>query len=417
MKNKNLYWMNYSIEATQNTNSLNLHVGAVAVSKENKLICSVFSNEDSVASWSDDLLLELKKQKVSTVHSLYLTVNTLSSNKEFDLNRIVQEIRVANIYLGVPDPDLTSYLPNDPVLTLNNIKRYPDVLQKKILKQNKKRFLNSMQNIKYNPHYSSKRISGLIIQKLSDAGISISKKEIDSNRQSNLLAMYIANKLGLNYQNIEQLINKILSDAFNEKYSLYNYTDDARSVDDDWKNNFLSAYSKATDKPLESNRVLNVGVGSGNEANMLFSHCKNITFVDIAQDGLKKIEKFFPHANTLTSRAEDLSQLATNDYDLYVSLRTYNSSFFNRGQAISEAYRVLKPNAIIIISIANGFLNAEQRQIITGLLIPGSEFVDIYRGIDIMKSLSEEFEKNGFCNIQVDVTNTEIYMSAISNKI
>lgn len=417
MKNKNLYWMNYSIEVAQNSDSLNLHVGVVAVSKENKLICSVFSNGDGVASWSDQLLLELKNQKVTMVHSLYLTVNTLTSNKEFDLNKIVQEILVTNIYLGISDPDLISYLPNDPVLSLKNIKRYPEVLQKKIIKQNKKHFLSSMHNIKYNLHYSTKRISSLVLQKLSDSGISISKKEIDSNRQSNKLARYIVNKLGLTYQNVEQLINKILSDAFNEKYSLYNYADDARSIEGDWKNDFLTVYSKATDKPLECNRVLNVGVGSGNEAKMLFSHCKDITFVDIAQDGLKKIEKIFPHSNTLASRAENLSQLASNDYDLYVSLRTYNSSFFNLRQAISEAYRVLKPNAIIIISIANGFLNAEQKQIIPGLLIPGSEFVDIYRGIDMMKSLSEEFAKKGFCNIQVYVTNTEIYMSAVSNKL
>ena len=99
-----------------------------------------------------------------------------------------------------------------------------------------------------------------------------------------------------------------------------------------------------------------------------------------------------------------------------MSLRTYNSSFFDIKGAISEAHRVLKANAAIIVSIANGFLYPEKHCIIPGLIIPGTEFVDIYRGMDTAKLLCTELLRAGFKDIQISPTNTEIFVSAIAIK-
>ena len=137
-------------------------------------------------------------------------------------------------------------------------------------------------------------------------------------------------------------------------------------------------------------KILDVGVGSGNEATILFSNCKDITFVDIAPIGLQKIKDKIKHAKIINSMAENLPFL-DDTYDLYVSLRTYNSSFFDVKKSLAEAYRVLNHNGAIIISIANGFLNNKENNIISGLIIPGLEFIDIYRGIDMVKKLSKEF--------------------------
>jgi hypothetical protein len=111
-----------------------------------------------------------------------------------------------------------------------------------------------------------------------------------------------------------------------------------------------------------------------------------------------------------------LSSIPDNSHDLYVSLRTFNSSFLDIKEAISEAHRVLKPNAVIIVSVANGFLCPERHCIIPGLIIPGTEFVDIYRGMDTIKLMRTEFLQAGFENIQLFPTNTEIYLSAINMK-
>lgn len=101
---------------------------------------------------------------------------------------------------------------------------------------------------------------------------------------------------------------------------------------------------------------------------------------------------------------------------IYISLRTYNSSFFNVKQAISEAYRVLKNGGSIIISITNGFLCPENQYIIPGLIIPGTEFVDIYRGFDMIKKLSTELRNNCFEDIRFFPTNVELFLSAKAKK-
>jgi len=76
----------------------------------------------------------------------------------------------------------------------------------------------------------------------------------------------------------------------------------------------------------------------------------------------------------------------------------------------------LKHNGVIIISIANGFLNSKENSIISGLIVPGLEFIDIYRGIDMIRELSKEFFNNNFKNINIYTTKEEIYLTAIINK-
>ena len=66
----------------------------------------------------------------------------------------------------------------------------------------------------------------------------------------------------------------------------------------------------------------------------------------------------------------------------------------------------------IIISIANGFLCPEDQYIIPGLIIPGTEFIDIYRGFDMVKKLSTELRNNCFEDIRFFPTNVELFLSA-----
>lgn len=416
MNKEKLYWMNYSIEIANNTKNENLHVGAVLVTEDNKLICSAYAGEYSNLSWCTILMSKIKKCNVDNAQFLFLTINTLFSNSEFELNILMKKINIKEIYLGVPDPNLSCYLLNDPISTFKNIYRYPDNLQREILEQNFRYYRNSKQNIKYSPYYSTKRISNLVLEKLQESDIVISKDELESNKQIDKLTRLIVEKYKLEIEDASELVNMVISKAFDEKYSTYNYSDDVRSLNIGWKNNFLSVYNKLLISSMENKDIVDVGVGSGNEAISLFSQCKKITFVDIAPNGLEKIKKQIPNSNIIISRAENLSELANNRYDVYVSLRTYNSSFFDIKKAISEAYRVLKEDGVIIISIANGFLCPEDRYIIPGLIIPGTEFVDIYRGFDIIRKLSAELSVQGFKNIKFFPTDVELFLSAESRK-
>lgn len=416
MDNGKLYWMNYSINIANGSEDKNLRVGAVLVTEDNKLICSAYTDECSGLSWYEILLSKIKELSVNNAYYLFLTVNTLFSETEFDLNKLMRKIAIEEIYIGVPDPNLSDYLSNDPIGTFRKIYRYPDNLQRMILQQNISYYRNGKQNIKSSPYYSAKRISNIVLEKLKGKGIFISKEELQANKQIEKLIQLIVEKYKLNIDDASKLVNLVMSEAFDEKYSTYNYSDDARSLSIDWKNNFLTIYNKLLISSLENKNILDVGVGSGNEAIALFSDCSNITFVDIAPNGLKKIKKQIPNSNIVVSRAENLVTLTNSSYDMYISLRTYNSSFFNIKQAISEACRVLKKDGIIIISIANGFLCPEDQYIIPGLIVPGTEFVDIYRGFDMIEKLSRELCNNSFKDIQFFPTKVELFITAKAKK-
>jgi SAM-dependent methyltransferase len=418
MNANNMHWMNYSINISKGISQTDLQVGAVLVSEYNKLVCSNYTGEECKVFWCSALLNKIRKLKIFNVQSVYITVNTLSATSSFDLSELLNEVHINEIYVGLPDPALTSYLADDPIITYNCVFRYPDELQREILEQNDRFFAASEQNIKYNHTYSENRISNLVIEKLKSRGFLISGDDLNVvNRRSFTLASLICNRYRIEYEDAISTVHNAISEAFNSKYSTYNYSDDARSLDLDWKESFMSFYKRSTTSPISTINILNIGVGCEHEAIALFSNCTSITFVDIAQDGLKKIKEQIPLSNIIVSDAADLSAIPDNSYDLYVSLRTYNSSFFDIEKAISEAYRVLKLNAVIIVSVANGFLYHERQSVIPGLIIPGTEFVDIYRGMDTVNLIHTQLLHAGFNDIKLFRTNTEIYLSAVKQKI
>ncbi len=416
MNQNSVYWMNYSITIAQQADPSLLRVGSVLVSKDDKLICSAYTGEKYDMIWCPLLLNKIRKLKIYEAQSIYITINTLSQPYAFDLVVLLEEIHINDIYIGLPDPALSSYIEEDPDTTHKSIYRYPDNLQHKILESNASFYAESSQSIKYSPYYSNNRISNLVIANLQSMGFSVSKDELNANKRKHELSALIRKKYQLDFQRAMDVVSNAIAEAFNSKYGTYNYSDDTRSLDSKWKECFTSFYEKRFKKSLTANCIINVGVGNGQEALLLFSRCTRITFVDIAQAGLERVQKQIPESNIIVSSADDLSSIMDDSYDLYVSLRTYNSSFFNRKGAISEAHRVLKSNAAIIVSIANGFLYPEKHCVIPGLIIPGTEFVDIYRGMDTAKLLCIELLHAGFKDIEIFPTNTEIFASAIVAK-
>lgn len=110
--------------------------------------------------------------------------------------------------------------------------------------------------------------------------------------------------------------------------------------------------------------------------------------------------------------------LRENDLLLEIGGGSVNAIYYSQGQLNCHcyslgAYLLIVNIAIIIVSIVNGFLSAEKKRIIPGLIIPGTEFIDIYRGMDTIKLIRKNFMEKGFKDIQIFPTNTEIYLSAI----
>lgn len=161
-----LHWMNYSIEIADKALNTNLKIGIVLVVNNNQIF-STYNDEFNSLSWADVLLKKIKEVNIKKAEELYLTINSIN-NTTFELSKLLAKIQINKIYIGLPDPCLNQYIQNDPILQLNNIYRYPDTLQQKILSQNSIYYNNSVQSIKQNQYYSSIRISKLVISKLKN---------------------------------------------------------------------------------------------------------------------------------------------------------------------------------------------------------------------------------------------------------
>lgn len=387
MSEKTMYWMRKSISITNSCPAAILRVGAVLVDHMGNFICSAFSGEQPPLSWSDVLISKSKELKVHNAKTLFLSVNTISSSGSFEIEKVLSKISVGEIYLGLPDPRTISYSYDDCVLSFPNIHRYPDALQIKILQDNFSFYDSSPQSIKNSSYYYENRISHFVLEQLESLGIEASKEELDEHKSQTKLASYICKKLGVSYSCALEYVNSAIAEAYSKKYGLYDYKNDTRSLFPKWIEEFRRIYKNAGCMPVNTCHIINVGVGSGNEALLLFSECQNITFIDVALAGLEFIKQKLPSSNVYVSSASNLSVIPDNEFDVYVSLRTYNSSFFDLEAAVLEAFRVLKPSGVILLSIANGFLSNEQKRIIPGLIIPGTEFVDIYRGLNTINKI------------------------------
>ncbi|MCZ1006740.1 class I SAM-dependent methyltransferase [Streptomyces lydicus] len=406
--------MNYAISVAQGASQSSRRVGVALVSEHDELICSAFEGEVRGASWYRTLRSKIQKLGTPSAHSLYLTINTLSADCSFELDELLKDVRIDRVYVGLPDPALTSYRDDDPVTTQGLIHRFPDNLQREILAQNQGVYAASEQNIECNPHYSTHRISETVSSRLTAKGFALSRSEVNANRGRVALASLLCRRYGIEHKEADSAVGDALSEAFDAKYGTYDYAFDARAANVRWSDDFASVYRRSSTRSLATANILNVGVGAGYEAAALFSDCAQITFVDIAERGLANISGRIPSSRTIVSGAEDLSALPESSYDLYVSLRTYNSSFFDTSAAASEAHRVLKPGAVIIVSVANGFLYTQLGCVVPGLIIPGTDFVDIYRGMDTANLIVAELDRIGFKEIRMFPTSTEIYLSAVT---
>lgn len=405
MENKQLELMNETIRIANKNNDI--FVGVI-VANNGSIICSN-KNQNFNDNWANFILEKLNKLNINSVEELYLTINTYQ-DENFDLNKVLQNIKVKKIYIGLPDPKLNKYLKSDPFLNLQNINRYPEQLQKTIIAKNYKSFYSSSQNIKNNLYYSEKRISEFLREQLLNHNLNISRDEISHNKTKEKMMDLLISKYNCSASEANFIINSSLSTAFNKKYALYDYKNDIRSLNNNWSENFFQI-CKDLSCDLENENIINVGVGSGTEAINLFKGCKKITFVDIASDGLKNIKKIYPNSKIVVSSADNLKIINDNEYDIYISLRTFNSSFFNIEKSLTEAKRVLKEKSKIIISIANGFLSVNS-EIIPGLIIPGTDFVDIYKGIDCVNNIIDLMSKLGFDTFKLLATNEELYLTA-----
>lgn len=88
---------------------------------------------------------------------------------------------------------------------------------------------------------------------------------------------------------------------------------------------------------------------------------------------------------------------------------TYQSTYFDIDKALIEAYRVLKTNGIIILSVACGFMK-EEHVYIDGLINPKNNLIDRNRPFDLTEIIRKRLISFGFVSLGIRTTPSEIYI-------
>ena len=179
-------------------------------------------------------------------------------------------------------------------------------------------------------------------------------------------------------EKIRNVLRQARSVAFTAKYATPN-DEDEKTVDvkelgvpnlKPWNEYFESLLNELGVSDLNSVEILDVGLGNGYAYSKVFSKIHSFTGVDISEKALTYARDKFPQLKAFVNDAEDLTGIQTSSVDLYISLRTYQSTLFDRRMAIHEAYRVLRSGGVAIISIPTLFFS--EGKVLFGLIPPGS---------------------------------------------
>lgn len=217
---------------------------------------------------------------------------------------------------------------------------------------------------------------------------------------------------GANIKDSRDVLSEIRETYFTKKYLDYTYQNDLRGLIPGWATevrDIISSFSI----DIGSCTILDVGIGNGLEAPYLFPNFKKFIGLDVSKAMLKQAKKIFPALEIIHNSAEDMDAIETASVDMYISLRTYQSSLFDMNLAIREGNRVLRHRGVFIVSIANGFVDIEnsKRQVIRGLLIPGTRrVVDKSAPRKLADRVIEKLTDLGFESIGYSLLKTDIYV-------
>ena len=209
----------------------------------------------------------------------------------------------------------------------------------------------------------------------------------------------------------EALLDQIREDYYTSKYLNYRDEADVRGeTGNAWLQDVELAF-RQTGVNLAGADVLYVGVGTGRDLKALFPRVKSLTGVDLSRAMLAEAEKRYPALSAIRASAETLSGIDALSVDLYISLRTFQSSLFDTTPALRHAARVLRPGGSLIVSLPSGFLETAPdgaKTWLPGLLVPGTRVMDRALPRKIADAIQTElehlmFERIGFHQLSEDL--------------
>jgi len=403
----------------------NVHpkVGAVIVDEFGEVIVTAYRGERGKGDHAEFIAISKAKEQGfrdfenATIFATLEPCTHRSHSKTPCAERIVNA-GFRQVWFGMLDPNNAitghgeTYLRERTGLT---VERFPSQQEREIRELNRDFCeIFRREHLPSNSHYIKVRVSDIILRKLNAAAVSIKSLPADSEYTLRDLAAYVHGKgkfASKSQKEISRILEEARADAFDEKYCDYTYANDARRIEERWKKEFQGILAKRFhiyDFPKK--RLLSVGIGNGIEGVGLFDRCESFIGVDIAPESLKFAQSRLPKATFYQNSAETLENIHTGSQDIYVSFRTYQSSFFDIHESVRQAYRVLAPGGIILISIANAYL--EGQTFIKGLLPHGSRDVDQDQAHELVAFIRKNLARMSFDEIGVHSGKAEEYVFA-----
>lgn len=399
-------------------------VGAVIVDENGKVVAKAYRNEQ----WLSDR--EIKgdhaeyiaiEKAIASGYSdfskatIYATLEPCTHrghNKTPCARRIV-EAGFRNVYIGALDPNPRIVGHGETYLRerMENVERFPSHLEREIRRLNVAFWqLFISDHLPSNSLYQSVRVSDVVLTKLRANGVDLRQLPTESVYSLSDLAALIHGK-GLfkaDASKLRPFLEEARAAAFDEKYSNYTYDNDARKVEQRWLREFPGIMKRFRVYDYPKRHIVNVGIGNGLEGVGLFDECDHFIGVDIAPDSLARAKSRLSRATFFRNSAEDLRDIADDSQDIYVSLRTYQSAFFDVPAAIREAHRVLAPGGLAVVSVSNAYLH--NNSFIKGMLPHGSTIVDQDIAHKVAAEIRLVLQKLGFEDVGVHSGRAEEYV-------
>lgn len=252
------------------------------------------------------------------------------------------ESGIKKIYIGMLDPNPAICGKGETRLRFHlEVERFPSSLIRKIETMNYDFIeLHKKAHLAEESLYVKMQIHSIMSDILIRNGIPIDGElPIDVNMTSNdickicLTKCFSEDKKDLD---INILVQEARSKAYDKKYADRSYDNDGRGLGNYWKSSVQSILDEMSISNFYKRKILVVGIGNGLEGKELYLDCENLTAVDIGEKSLKRAGKILPKAKMIKTEAENLHDIATNSQDIYISLRTYQSTYFDRAEVVPQ---------------------------------------------------------------------------------
>jgi SAM-dependent methyltransferase len=197
-------------------------------------------------------------------------------------------------------------------------------------------------------------MANLVESQLGDIGPLLQKRAIVT--LDSVARRYNMAHPEMTVDSIRAQLSEVRAAAYAEKYAQRTQEEDERFVAfEDWEGELSGLLHRLRVADFSRLRALIVGIGNGTERPSLYRLFNEAVGVDVSAKSLEMARRVLPQLDFVSAEAEDLNAFETGSFDLYLSFRTYQSTFFDRTAALFEAYRVLRPGGWLVVSISNAY--------------------------------------------------------------